>query len=274
MARHVKQSGLRSVVMKSHFVETSGWAQLAYGETGVRLCGSVTLNHYVGGINPMAVLGALGPRDEQGSFLKVVWLPTVHAASHLCAHCSAGDTHDIPAEWAGGVLSAVARPIDTIPRISVVAPETQTALKEVLDIIAEHKLILATGHVGRDEVYHLVDLAKRAGVEKIVVTHAQYAQPNLQYSDMVSLAALGAYIELCYVLIDMNLVTAADTAKAFREVGASRVVLSTDVGQVNRPAPADALRQFGNLLLKEGIKPAEIDMAMKHTPRALLGLAA
>jgi hypothetical protein len=273
MARHVKASGMRSVVMKSHFVETSGWAQMAYRETGVRLCGSVTLNHYVGGINPIAVLGALGPSDEQGCFLKVVWLPTVHADAHICAHCAAGDKFDIPAEWAGGVLPAVARPINSVPKISILAPDVQDNLKGVLDLVAKHDLVLATGHVGPAECFHVMELAKRAGVKKVVITHAQYAQPGLQFSEMKSLAALGAYIELCYVLIDMALVPAPEVARAFKEVGAERIVLSTDVGQVDRPSPGDSLVKFGDALLSEGVSRADIDMAMKRTPQALVGFS-
>jgi hypothetical protein len=272
MARHAQQWGLRSIVMKSHFTDTSPWAQIAYAETGMRLGGAITLNHYVGGINPMAVRAALGPRDEHGGFLKVVWMPTVHANSHICVHCAAGDKYDIPAEWAGGVLPIVARPINSIERISLLDPKVQPALQEILDLVAENDLVLGTGHVGRDEIYHLMDLAKPAGVAKVVVTHAQYNPPGLGVPDMVELANRGAYIELCWIMTDLGLIKPDQVADAIRRVGARRIILSTDVGQVDRLSPGDALTQYGELLLKEGLPLADIELAMKHTPEALLGL--
>ena len=85
LAEHVKQSGLGGVVLKSHVTCTSNWAEMAHRLTETRLYGSVVLNHYVGGINPMAVRGALGPAIDGVPYLKVVWLPTVHAAAHLYA---------------------------------------------------------------------------------------------------------------------------------------------------------------------------------------------
>ena len=271
MARHVKETGLTSVVMKSHFMDTSSWAQMAHRETGVRLCGSITLNHYVGGINPMAVRSALGPGDAQGGFLKTVWLPTVHANAHLCMHCAAGDTHDIPAEWGGGVLSAVARPITGLDRISVLADSVQPALREVLDLVAEHDLVLGTGHVGAAEVHHVLDLAKRAGAKKVVVTHANYSLPGIGIPEMIELAGRGAYIELAYVVVDLGLGTAKDVAEAMRQVGADHIVLSTDVGQVDRAPPGKALQHFGELLLREGVSLEDIETSMKRVPRMLIG---
>jgi hypothetical protein len=243
---------------------------MAYRETGVRLFGSITLNHYVGGINPMAVRAALGPRDEQGGFLRAVWLPTVHAAAHICAHCAAGDRYDIPPEWSGGILSPVARPLETIPKIAI-DHATKDPLRAVLDIVAENDLILASGHLGPDEVFAVLDLAQRAGVRKFVVTHARYSQPGLKLAEMRELAARGAFIELCYVLIDMGMVTAAEDAEAIRTLGAEHVILATDLGQIDRIPPGEALQRYGARLLEQGIDRDSIDIAMKRTPWSLLG---
>ena len=84
---------------------------MAHDVTGIRLHGSVVLNHYVGGINPAAVRGALGPSAGGEPYLKVVWLPTVHAAAHLTARHHEGEQYDIPPEWCGGTVSSLARPI-------------------------------------------------------------------------------------------------------------------------------------------------------------------
>jgi hypothetical protein len=272
IAQHAAEVGLRSMVLKSHFTSTGGWAEIAHRLTGMRLYGSVTLNHHVGGINPFAVRAALGPADTTGSYLKVVWLPTVHAAAHLAAMRARGERHDVPAEWSGGVLSSVAERLDAVPPISVLADSMQGPLDDVLRLIAAHQLILATGHVGRDEVFHVVRRARALGVERIMVTHAQSDPPGLKPGDHEALAAAGAFLELTYVTLDMGRVSARDTAALVRTLGAEHVVLSSDLGQVDRLPPGDGLARFREVLLAEGLTSREIDIALRDNPRALLGL--
>jgi hypothetical protein len=271
LAEHVRESGLASLVLKSHFTSTSDWAQMAYRLTGVWLHGSVTLNHHVGGLNPFAVRAALGPAHAGRPFLKVVWLPTVHAAAHLAARRAEGEEYDVPAEWAGGVLPAVAERIETVPPISLLDASARKPLDELLRLVAAHDLVLATGHVGRDEVFHLLDRAGAAGVRKIVITHVAYDPPGLTAADMKAVAAAGAYIELSYILLDMGVQSAADAARIIRDVGAARIVLSTDVGQVDRITPAEGLARFAELLAKESIEPDELETAMRRNPAALVG---
>jgi hypothetical protein len=267
----VAQSGLRSLVLKSHFTMTSDWAHMAHRLTGVRLWGSVTLNHHLGGINPLAVRAALGPRDDRGPFLKVVWLPTVHAAAHLAARRAHGDEHDVPAEWAGGTLPDAAERIDDLRPISLRDPSVDPALDAVLELIARHDLVLATGHVGRDEVFLVLERARRAGVGRIVVTHPAHDPPGLSLADMQAVAAAGAYVELSYILLDMGSVSGEETARTFRAVGADRIVLTTDVGQVDRVTPAEALARFAAILAGEGVEADQIALAMRTNPGKLVG---
>jgi hypothetical protein len=52
-----KERGMRAVVLKNHWTETAGLAQLIrkYGTQDIEVFGSVTLDTPVGGVNPMAV---------------------------------------------------------------------------------------------------------------------------------------------------------------------------------------------------------------------------
>lgn len=270
LARHVEESGMAGAVLKSHMAATGSWAQMAHDVTGIRLHGSVVLNHYVGGINPAAVRGALGPSADGESYLKVVWLPTVHAAAHLTARHHEGEQYDIPPEWCGGAVSSLARPIGEIDPINVLAAHLRPPLDEILRIAADHDLVLATGHAGRDEVFHVMERANALGVRKVIVTHPCYDPPAIGVDELAELAAAGAYIELSFILVDMGLVSFADTAAIFRQVGAAHVILSTDVGQVDRVAPAEGLTSLGTGLLAEGIPREDIDTAMKHNPRFLI----
>ena len=70
---------------------------------------------------------------------------------------------------------------------------------------------------------------------------------------MAELAAAGAYIELSFILVDLGLVSFAETAAILRRVGAEQTILSTDVGQVDRVAPAEGLAKLGAGLLAEGV---------------------
>ena len=54
-------------------------------------------------------------------------------------------------------------------------------------------------------------------------------------------------------------------------MGAEHVVLSNDLGQIDRPPPGDGLARFRELLLAEGLTPREIDVALRDNPAALLG---
>ena len=50
----------------------------------------------------------------------------------------------------------------------------------VLEVVARHDLVLATGHLSRDEIFAVVDAAVDAGVETIVVTHPEFPSQRAQ----------------------------------------------------------------------------------------------
>ncbi len=74
-----------------------------------------------------------------------------------------------------------------------------------------------------------------------------------------------------HVLRDEGVATARETAALFRAVGAERVVLTSDLGQVHTPPPGDGLLRFAEALAAEGITPHEIATAMVRNPAALVG---
>lgn len=271
LATHIGESPLDSAVIKSHVINTSNWAEIAHRTTGVHLYGSIVLNHYVGGINPMAVRGALGPNHDGDPYLKVVWLPTVHAASHVAAYRDRGEVYDIPPEWSGGIVSPLALPIDRVEPIDLLAPEVLPRLDEILQLVAEYRLIVATGHVGRDEIFFVVERAKARGVDRFVITHPTIDPPGLTMPDLEALAGMGAFIELCYIGL-----THGDTLSTMTDlidrVGPSRVVLTTDLGQVDTVPPAEGLALFATALVDAGVSPTDVAAAMRTNQRWLLSL--
>ena len=144
VARAAARRGMRAVVLKSHRTLTADRAYLVQRSVpGLRIFGSIVLNHPVGGLNPFAVETAL----RLGA--AVVWMPT---------------------------FSASAEPDPLGPPISILEDGRVTAdVCEILRLIAEFGAVLATGHISPAEVDKLVPVARAAGVRKIVVTHPEHA---------------------------------------------------------------------------------------------------
>lgn len=143
--------GARAIVIKSHLGFTVNRANIAnayvkkvHGDkTNFTMYGGVVMNKVIGGVNPEAV--------EKGLKLgaKVIWLPTQSARRHL--------------EKMGR------NPDDGIQlvRDGKVIPE----LESVFGLIKDYDAVLATAHVSPEEAFVVVEAARKAGVEKIVITH-------------------------------------------------------------------------------------------------------
>ena len=96
-------------------------------------------------------------------------------------------------------------------------PET----KAVISVIAEHGLVLATGHLSGEEGLMLVREGRRQGVEHMVVTHAMdsgWTVPQMQEA-----ARMGAFIEFAKPL---GSITVDQYAQGIRMVGPQFCILS------------------------------------------------
>jgi microsomal dipeptidase-like Zn-dependent dipeptidase len=140
-------------------------------------------------------------------------------------------------------------------------------------------LVLATGHSSAEEALMLVHEGRRQGVQHMVVTHAMSRFPHMTIPQMQEAAKEGAFIELVYVhtltipeLGRTANFTLPDAAEAIRRIGASSVILSTDMGQVGIALPVDGLSRFAAGLRAEGLTGRDLDSMMKDNPARLLGL--
>ena len=270
-ARDLEAGGMAGAVLKNHYFSTVPFAKMAWDPGAGNVWGSLVLNWYAGGLNPFAVRGSLGLKARGQSLFKVLWMPTVHAAAHLRVRAAHGSKYDIPPEWTGGVLSGT--PIEQVPPIDLRAPEAQAPLKEILRIVAGEGLILATGHVSREEVFHLVPLARGLGVEKIILTHPIYETTELSVADIRELTALGGvWAEQSYALIPIDGQTPARIAEYIRGVGAEHTIMSTDLGQAARQTSSEGMKLFRELLATEGISQADLDLMSVDNPKRLLGV--
>src|SRR5579863_4803997 len=86
LAQEFLSHGLRGLVLKSHYIPTAERAQVVTKAVpGIRAFGALTLNHSVGGLNPVAVEIA----GRSGA--KIVWMPTVDAANETAGIPGSGN---------------------------------------------------------------------------------------------------------------------------------------------------------------------------------------
>ena len=254
-----------------HYFSAVPFVKMAHERGYDNVWGSMTLNHYLGGLNPFALRASLGMQHNGCQLLKMVWMPTVHAAAHLAIRKKDGELYDVPPEWTGGFITGT--PVEQVRPICLTDSAVQENLREILRIIADNGLILATGHISKEEVFHLVPLARSLGVEKIILTHPAYETTALTVEDILSLTALGGvYAEESYALMPIDNLTPADVASYIRGVGEEHTIMTTDLGQKARMSSGEGMALFASLMVAEGISPADIRTMMVDNPRKLLDL--
>lgn len=245
LGRLVKASGMRGMVLKNHYESTAGLAYLVRQDTpGLEVFGGIALNLPVGGINPAAVEWMT---KVKGGYGRVVWMPTYDSQHHVTTQRE--QRPFVPVSKDGKLLPDVIR---------------------VIGLIAQHKLVLATGHSSPEEVLMLIREGKRQGVEHIVVTHATNNFVGMSVTQMREAAALGAMLEFVWVRPGTPAVVAA--VQAIKAVGVENCILSSDLGQAANPLHPAGLEAFFADLLKQGLTQVEIDRMSKQNPAVLLGL--
>lgn len=249
LAHLAKKRGMRGIVLKNHYEPTASLAYLTRKAVpGIEILGGVTLNLSAGGMNPFAVDHMARVSGGAGRF---VWMGSFDTEAQVR-------------------YSKHSRPFVSISRDG----ELLQDVKNVLEVIARHSLILETGHSTSDEVLMLIREARRQGVRQIVVTHAMIAPIHMQTEQMKEAASYGAWIEFVYngLIGAYKEFEFADYAHAIRAVGIDKCVLSSDLGQPDNPLHPDGLVAFFDGLGREGFTSAEIDLMSKTNPAHILGL--
>jgi len=264
LAKDFLARGLRGFVLKSHYVPTAERA-VVVGKAvpGIRSYGAITLNHSVGGLNPVAVEIA----GRSGA--KIVWFPTVDAANETAGRLDGGN-QKLPF-WAE-IQREIAAAGITRPPLSVLDDDNRISedARQCLELIAKHNMILATGHLGRHEIFPLVRTARELGVNRIVVTHAEFPSQNLSGAEQAQLADLGAIIEHCFTTYHTNKAPWETVFANIRATGVERAMLSTDLGQATNPPVAEGFAMFAQKLLNAGFKRSEISTMSSTVPASLL----
>ena len=262
LAQRFATLGMDGFILKSHYTATAERASVVRAAVpGIHALGAIVLNRAVGGMNPLAVEVAA----REG--VRTVWLPTVDSVNE-------SHERDAPAGakvpvWVKLQLELREQGIE-IPPVPVVddggavLPETRA----VFERIAHHDLLLATGHLARDEIFAVVDAALEAGVRQIVITHPEFPAQNLPVEDQRALAAKGALLERCMTTPHTGKIAWEDWIAHIRAAGPEHSVLSTDLGQVFNPPVEDGMGIMVDRLLAAGFNDEEVQvMAVANTRR-------
>jgi len=256
---------MAGMVLKSHYVPTAERAALVRRLTpDVDTRGSITLNATVGGLNPLAV--EIAAREGAA----VVWLPTVDAENETAGRVDLPDDANVPV-WAKLQQDLRRRgfatpPVPVVDGDGRVLPE----LHDVLRLIAEHDLVLATAHLERNEIFAVVDAASQAGVSRIIITHPEFPSQALSPEDQVALARRGALLERCFTTPNTGKVAWDVLLRNIRHCGVAASFLASDLGQKTAPPVEHGLAHFADRLLAEGFSEDEIrTMAVDNTRRLL-----
>ena len=246
-------------VIKHHQESTAARATLAnqYYGAKARLFGSITLNNGVGGLNPAAVENAA----RMGA--KLVWMPTkdsLHEATFF--------------------QKKIANPIYLLDGHGNLKPE----VFDILDVIKENDMILATGHMSQQEVVTLCKEARKQDI-KTVLTHPDYIGSMIPSEVQAEMAELGVFIEKMWLLVEGSMSTEMITTmkgmkqvsreyvfQSIREIGVEHIILSSDGGVKGLPSPTHVIHDFIVALLNGGFKKSEIRPMICDIPVALLNV--
>jgi hypothetical protein len=264
LAKEFLARGLRGFVLKSHYFPTAERAKVvSRAVPGISAYGAVTLNHSVGGLNPVAI--ELAGR----SGCKIVWMPTVDAANETAGRLD-GPSVKLPF-WAKIQRELAATGIAP-PPLTVLdsSGKVSEAARRCIELIARHNMILATGHLGRVEIFQLVKTAREMGTQRVLVTHAEFPSQNLTVEEQHELAEMGAFIEHCFTTMYTGKAPWDAALAAIRKVGPERCVISTDLGQTINPPVAEGFAMFAQQLLDGGFTVDQIRRMAVTNPHALV----
>ena len=169
-----REAGLAGLVLKSHEYPTQPLAWTLDREfSGIDVCGGVALDWGVGGLNPEAASITL----RIGG--KVVWMPTFDALHWR--------------SYRPGGFNSPQEPITVLDEDGKLLP----VCHEILDVIASHDAVLASGHLSPAETQALLGEGLARDI-RCVITHASFWTPVELQQEIVS---KGGYIEQCAIAV-------------------------------------------------------------------------
>ena len=157
------------------------------------------------------------------------------------------------------------------PRMAMLAPAPLTALDErgalreevkpILDLIAEHDVVLSGGHLSIAEIFAVFEEARRRGVRRLLVNHPTFLI-GASHADIRRLVEMGAYIEHSISMFVPGSKGRIYEPKDLKELIAAgtveRTILWSDLGQAGNCLPSVGFREVVGICLELGYGEADI----------------
>lgn len=260
-AEDLVEAGMSGGIIKSHEAPTADRASLIRDKyPDLHLYGGLACNDFTGGLSPSAVDAAIR------SGAKIIWMPTFSSKAH----------QDHFARQKSRLFSSEKPLVHPKQGLEIWGEDKKLKeeVHEILDLIADADIILATGHLSVEEVVVLVDAAVECKVQKILIQHPDMSIAKIPVDLQRDFVRKGAILEKCYLACgkDFNDLTVAEMAENIQTFGADSCVLVTDYGQPHNIPPVAGLSEFVSSLSEAGISDKEIERMIVDNPRMLLNL--
>jgi hypothetical protein len=264
-ARLARRAGMRAIVMKSQVFPTVERALITRQVVpGLEIFGGITLNHSIGGLNPLAVEVAA----ELGG--KVVWMPTWGSKNDL-SHSRFYLTR--MSQYIRSVAGVVPGPEEGIEIIA--GGKLKPVVGEIIQIARDHGMAISSGHISVEESLVLVEACVMAGVP-FCLAHPYSRSVGASVEQQKEIARRGGFVEHCFITampmhqrLELKMIVEAISA-----VGPEQTVLTTDAIQTWNPPPPELFRMYVASLLHLGVDEASIRRMIQINPARILGLDA
>lgn len=255
-----KKAKMSAIVLKSHESQTVDRAALIQEkESSINIFGGLVCNYFTGGLSPSVVETAI----RLGA--KVIWMPTLSTKEHQ-RYFKNKKTK----------LYQGKEKVNHSESISILDEnkELLDEVHEILSLIAEANIILATGHLSAEEVNVLVNAAIEHKIEKILIQHVDLGIAPISIEQQLELANKGCILEKCYLACaeDFNSISKKEMAESIKKIGADNCVMVTDFGQAHNIAPIKAFSNFVEDMLNEGVSESSIRKMIVNNPKQLLDM--
>jgi hypothetical protein len=229
------EAGMAGIGYKAHEGDTAARAQLLKDTSPCAVIGGITLNHFVGGLNPAAVEISLGIGG------RVVWLPTLSARQHVRYYLEKSDNflnkgfkYDTPDEGIS-VLDGKGKLVSEV--------------YEIIELVKSKGAILSTGHLSPEESLVVASAFKEVpGTGFVVFGHPDVSINQAEIETQKEFVRLGGIVEKCVIALTSpwGEVPIERYVSGIKELGVENCMLSTDAGGPvpKRPSSPDILTGF------------------------------
>ena len=247
-AQAAEAGGMRAFVAKSFYYPTTTEARIVTNRMEqVQAVGSVTIGYgTTGGLEYAAE--TIEHHAKIGC--KVVWFPAFDAM-----HCRKGIGRE------GGI------------QILDEHGELKQEARDVLEVVRDYGMTVCKGHMSYPETEARFIEAANMGISKMVDTHPLSDSWGLFTREQIlRLSSLGAYTEIVFgnLIPRLGAMDPADYVDLVHEIGAEKMIMSTDLAQCMDPTPAEGMRFFIGTMLQFGCTDEEVERMVKRNPSRLL----